>query len=310
MYDTIHFWSSLESQDVERCIQQLFTIGSVERHEKANGEVYYSSNLKEGARVNFSSSGLSFKGSLAKYYLGDNFQTLTRQDTQRAIERLQDELQVKIEYAKVRRADFAQNFIVSEQPEAYYPFLGGSQYFQRLSLPHSVYWKNGTREKLMYNKIEEAKAKGYKTPEIWTGENVLRYECRLTRRISSHLKWPEVTLASLSDERFYMRLFDYWLSEYEAIDKSRKPIFNYSNMNSPKDFWKQIQLIAIDQIGQDNLLQEIENLRLQKAFDKPEYYSRLKRELKELVSSPKVTAEADLIQELNTKVRHARSHYR
>ena len=81
-------------------------------------------------------------------------------------------------------------------------------------------------------------------------------------------------------------------------------------MNSPKDFWKQIQLIAIDKIGQDTLLQEIENLRLQKAFDKPEYYSRLKRELKDLVSSPKVTTEADLIQELNTKVRQARSHYR
>jgi hypothetical protein len=51
-------------------------------------------------------------------------------------------------------------------------------------------------------------------------------------------------------------------------------------MNSPKDFWKQINLMAINMIGQDKIMQEIENLRHQRAFDKPEYYSRLKRKSK------------------------------
>ena len=105
-------------------------------------------------------------------------------------------------------------------------------------------------------------------------------------------------------------MFDKWLAEYEAINKLHSINFNISDMNSPKDFWKQINLMAVNMIGQDKIMQEIENLRYQKAFDKPEYYSRLKKEIKELCKAPEMTSKSDLVAELDKKIKAAKNYYR
>jgi hypothetical protein len=86
--------------------------------------------------------------------------------------------------------------------------------------------------------------------------------------------------------------------------------FNLSDMNSPKDFMKQLQMFAIKEIGQDRIMQEIENLRHQKAFDKPEYYSRLKKEIKASCKDEKMTTSSDLVAELDKKIRAAKNNYR
>jgi hypothetical protein len=107
-----------------------------------------------------------------------------------------------------------------------------------------------------------------------------------------------------------MAIFDKWLAEYEAINKLHSINFNLSDMNSPKDFMKQLILYAINGIGQDRLMQDIENLRYQKTFDKPEYYSRLKKEIKELSKDKKMTTSSDLVAELDKKIRAAKNNYR
>ena len=111
-------------------------------------------------RVSIHGSGLSVKGSLAKYYLNDNFQTLQRADAQLAFEQLSDEFHLPIAEGKVTRVDIAQNFITRYAPETYYPYLGDCQYFKRLVQPNSVYYKNQNRTKLFYNKVAEGKKKG------------------------------------------------------------------------------------------------------------------------------------------------------
>ena len=95
------------------------------------------------------------------------------------------------------------------------------------------------------------------------------------------------------------------LQNMKPINKLHSINFNLSDMNSPKDFWKQINLI-----GQDKIMQEIENLRHHKAFDKPEYYSRLKKEIKELCKTPEMTASSDLVAELDKKIKASKRHYR
>ena len=81
-------------------------------------------------------------------------------------------------------------------------------------------------------------------------------------------------------------------------------------MNSPKDFWKQLNLLAVNIIGQDKIMQEIENLRAKKAFDKPEYYSRLKKEVKLLCKTPNLTEQSDLVAELDKKIKNSKKYYR
>lgn len=309
MYDTTNLWLPINKAgniDISKTLQSL---SGITEHTNIDGQVYYSGYLNN-YKVNISGQGLSLKGSLAKYFLTDNFHTLTRSDSARAFEMMADELCLPIQKANVSRIDFAQNFLMDFEPEAYYIFLGECQYYNRQPQSKSLYYSNGMRQKVFYNKIAEGKAKGLILPDVWNGQNVLRYEMRFTSRLPKQFDQAEITTSTLSDEKFYMSIFDRWLAEYEAINKLHSINFNKSNMNSPKDFKKQLELYAINVIGQDKIMQEIENLRHQKAFDKPEYYSRLKKEIKELCKTPEMTESSDLVAELDKKIKASKRYYR
>jgi len=309
MYDTVNLWLPSDkagSFDVSKIFQSL---SAITEHIKADGQVCASGYLRN-YKVNILSQGVSLKGSLAKYFLPDNFHTLTRSDSIRAFEMMADELCLPIHKANVSRIDFAQNFLMNYKPEVYYTILGDCQHYNREPHTKSLYYTNGLRQKLFYNKLAEGKTKGMRLPDIWNGQNVLRYEMRFKSRLPKQFNRAEITASNLSDEKFYMIIFDKWLSEYESINKLNTINFNLSDMNSPKDFWKQINLMAVNIIGQDKIMQEIENLRHKKAFDKPEYYSRLKKEIKELCKSPKMTSTSDLVIELDKKIKSSKRFYR
>ena len=309
MYDTINLWlptDKVGSFNPSKTMQQL---SNITEHIRDDGQVYASGYLKN-YKVIISEKGVSLKGSLAKYFLPDNFHTLTRSDSARAFDQMADELYLPIQKATVNRIDFAQNFLMDYQPQAYYNYLGECQHYKRLTQPKSLYYSNGLRQKLFYNKIAEGKAKGVSLPDVWSGKNVLRYEMRFTSRLPKQFKLAEVTVSNLSDEGFYMSVYDKWFAEYEAINKLHSINFNLSDMQSPKDFWKQISLMAVNMIGQDKIMQEIECLRSKKAFDKPEYYSRLKKDVRELCKTPEMTSSSDLMAELDKKIKASKRYYR
>ena len=310
MFDTVQFWLPYERAGAINIACIVERLNGTTDHQGRNGERYITGSLGGSAKVSLSERGLSFKGSLAKYLLPDNFHTLTRSDTERAIEMLSDELSLPMGKANVNRIDFAQNLIMQHPPETYYPHLGESKHFKKLMQPNSVYWQNGNRTKLFYNKCAEAKSKRLTVPEIWKGQNILRFETRWLKRLQNRFNMPEVTASTLYDESFYMLVFDKWLEEYQAIIKHHQNDFNPEKMNSPKDFWKQVQLIAINAIGQTEVMEMIEQMRLMKTFEKPEYYSRLKKDVRKLCSETKLHSKSELVDELDTKMKNAKRYYR
>jgi hypothetical protein len=173
-----------------------------------------------------------------------------------------------------------------------------------------LYYNNGLRTKLFYNKIAEGKKQGLGIPAIWQNENVLRYEMRFTSRLPHQFNISEIAASALSDEKFYIELVKRWVAEYEAINKLHLINFNLSDMNSPKDFFKQLALMKINEIGQANMMALVEDLRAKKAFEKPEYYSRLKKDIKELCKAPDITTSSELVEELDKKINAAKRYYR
>jgi hypothetical protein len=308
MYDTINLWLSFEKISNFNLSKTLEKLSGITKHTR-DDEIYVSGYLNN-YRVNISEQGVSFKGSLAKYFLSDNFKTLSRSDSARAIEMMSDELSLNVGDATVRRIDFAQNFLMKYKPQAYYNYLGECQYYNRLPQEKSLYYSNTQRQKLFYNKIAEGKARGLVLPDVWDGQNVLRYEMRFKSRLPKQFKQTEITARNLSNEKFYITVFDKWLAEYESINKLHKINYNLSDMNSPKDFKKQLELFAINIIGQDKIMQEIENMRHLKTFDKPEYYSRLKKEIRELSKTPQMTTSSELVTELDKKIKSSKRYYR
>jgi hypothetical protein len=308
MFDTINLWLPIDDAGIHNFDKSIKSLNQINECINDDGQVSIHGNLNN-YKVKLSGKGVSLKGSLAKYYLPDNFHTLTRSDTARAIEKLSDEINLPIHLAKVSRIDFAQNLIMNYEPQAYYSFLGECQYYKRQKWENSLYYKNENRTKLFYNKIKEGKSKGLKLPDVWNGQNVLRYEMRFTKRIKKQFNQLEINASNLSDEKFYMKIFDKWMDEYTAINKINNLKFDLSKMKSPKDYLNNLLLRQILIDGQDKIMQEIEDLRHLKTFEKPEYYSRLKKQIKQLCKS-QLTTSSELIFELDKKIKATKNNYR
>lgn len=307
MYDTINLWlgrDEVAGSDLLACLSSLTNVSENSK----DGCYYYKGRLKNYT-VFINDTGISLKGSLAKYHLNDNIKTLNRGDSKRAIEQMDNELGLPISKARVIRLDFAQNLLMRYEPEAYYQYLGDCRYYQRLLQPKSLYYNNSKRVKLFYDKIAETKKQGLIIPEIFTGQNLLRFELRFVRQLSKQFK-TGVTANQLKDERFYMELVNRWISEYQNIQKNNLINLNHSKMKTPKDFWKQGNLQWIKNIGQDTAMSLVADMKARHVFDKPEYYSRLKREIRELCSQPDVTETSELIHELDAKIQRAKTYYR
>lgn len=160
-------------------------------------------------------------GSLCKWYLGDNFQTMGRGDTRRAIEKLSDTLHLPMDKATVTRLDVAQNFIMKQPVDVYLNHLGELRYCRRCSMIESgsLYYINRNNTSVFYDKIKEQSNMGHQIPELYTGRNVLRYELRYKQRLPSVLGVPVVTGALLYDEAFYIKLLNRWRDNYKEIRK-------------------------------------------------------------------------------------------
>jgi hypothetical protein len=129
MLDTVKLWLDKDSAyNVDLLAEIPCYLSNVTEHTKKDQD--YITGYLKNLRVNINESGISVHGSIAKYFLNDNFNTLQRQDIQRAFEQIEDEIHLPIKESKVTRIDFAQNFITKYNPESYYNYLGQCQYFK------------------------------------------------------------------------------------------------------------------------------------------------------------------------------------
>lgn len=304
MYDTINFRVEVAGEELPAILNRLENITEHVTNERLRHTGYL-----DNYKVYLSDAGILLHGSLSKYYLDNNISTLTKSDTARAIEKLSDGIGLKLMDAKVTRIDLGANLLMNRPPEAYYPFLIECQSYQRNMRKGSLYFNHGNMCMIFYNKIKEATAKGVTVPEIVQGSNLLRYELRIMKKVNQKLN-ADVTGAMLTDEKFYMRVVNRWHAEYQKIIKAREFMPNSKNMKTPKDYWKQKNEQALHIIGLDAALKEVDQLKAMQAFDKPEYYSRLKKQIKEMYADPATTEPNELIKELDRKIATVNKYYR
>ncbi len=250
-------------------------------------------------------------GSLCKWYLGDNYQTMGRSDTQRAVEKLSDALHLPMDRAKICRLDIAQNFITKHPAEVYLNHLGLLKYSQRLRQPNSLYYVQSGGLLCFYDKNKEQQSKRDAVPDLYKGRNVLRYEQRYTKRIASQMNVPQVTASTLYDETFYMCLLNRWRDSYRDIQKINDITLNFKAMKTKQDLYKMGVLSLIEQAGgQVQIIEQINealkrgDLTRKQAFD-------LRQAVKDACSiNEGLTVQSDAIEELNKKVNEAVRFYR
>lgn len=279
MFDTVNFKLSraeVDGVDFLEEIPRRLDSNSVAFHDY-NGVLSVTGELS-GLRVTANSFQVGVKdGSLCKWMMGDNYQTMTRADAQQAVERLSDTLHVPMERAIITRLDVGVTMAVSEPVANYLNHLGLLNYAKRFQQGEEslYYYRHRQSERLcFYDKNREQRDKHRPIPEDYESANVLRYEQRYMSRLPKLLGVEAVTASMLYDERFYNMLLDRWGDTYGEIRKINDKNINFQAMKTKRDLQRIGVLALIEQwggelavIGQINEAQKSGILTKKQAYD-------------------------------------------
>lgn len=306
--DTIHFYLPTESIGNGSFIQ---TMPNLLTNQKIlidkNGFTSIYGNL-DNLKVTVSDRGLKVKGSIAKFYQGNNYSNFTRQDLKWAIEELSCQLGVNVGKGNLTRFDVAHNLSLNYGCSQYFDLLLDSPRYERLRQPDAVYWQNKTIQKLVYDKIKEAKKSGEVLPETVNNMNLFRYEVRFIQNPKRVFKRDSLKVSDLINEPFYMEIQDRWLNEFANITKHEKQIIMpmKESIKTPADYFEYCLMNALNDKGYSEALKEVDSID---GFTKMNR-SRTKRKILDLITKSKSLVKEDLIQELNKKAEMAIMGYR
>ena len=224
MYDTINMYYNILDNPAPT-IEKLFEHcnNKSEHYNVKNDSSYLQGNLKN-MRVTYNESSISIKGSLCKYFYGNNIDTLNLTTTREALAQISADLSLDINKASVSRIDFSTNIVTDYTPTIYYPYLGQLSRFERFEKPNSIYYSQEAKRLLFYDKIAEAKKKQMTIPKQHIGDNLLRYELVLNKDVPRYLKYNGLYALDLGSEELFKKLLHIWYSYYQQIQKHSKTI--------------------------------------------------------------------------------------
>lgn len=250
-------------------------------------------------------------GSLCKWYLGNNYQTMGRRDTQRAFEKLSDTLHLPMGKSLVTRLDLAQNFIVRYPPEVYMHHLGQLKYFKRYPTDGSLYYMGNGSKLCFYDKNKEQREKKEPIPELYEDRNVLRYEQRYIKRLPYLLNVPDVTGALLYDETFYIGLLNKWRQLYKQIQKINDITINFQVMKTKQGLYKMGVLSLVEHVGgQLEAIEQINEAAKRGELTRKQAYD-LRQTINEACKEKAgLTEPNEAIKELDKKINEAIRFYR
>lgn len=303
MYDTVNM--ALYRED---CSEANF-IDSVPQYldkiifDGTKESVVFMSGYLGSLKVNISENKVEIKkGSICKYYKGNNYYALSREDTQRIIEKISDTLHLPFQKANVTRIDFGHNFLMDNEVKLYYPYLGEKGRYQRLEQNNGLYFTTNKINLVFYDKNREQKAKKKSIPEEFKDQNVLRYELRFMKRLREQFNRPKISGELLYDEGFYRELIKRWEYHYLEIQKISNMLVSLEPTGRLKPFFDNLALLYILEIGQSKVLGTITEWQKLAYIDRKEA-SRLRMAVKDLTKTPITKNGNELINELNSQVK-------
>ena len=161
MYDNIGFYLNIEEVDSQNLLEDVLQNGDDILVEKrgltmndtpfAYISIYGNNDQKLTFKVYpYQISLIGKNSSICKYFLGDNFQTLTLKQFNEAIAEISERLGVDVSKARVCRIDLATNFFMNYNPSSYHKTLTHLSRHVRGEINGNLYFK--TTRKVLINR--------------------------------------------------------------------------------------------------------------------------------------------------------------
>ena len=296
MIDTATLW--VDGEHMGQVASRLSDVRETLNHH--TGSVSLSGNL-ENLKVKAHPHGFSVFGSLSKYTVGDNLTNTSRADIEQAIGKLSDTLSVRLSTAKVYRVDIGATFHMERPVSEYLRACGPASRYEKKPYRTGLMYTNTRRSLLLYDKLEEMKAKGEAIPEHESDTHVLRYEVQFKKRLKRQFKRVDpVTAELLYDRHFYTALVDYWKREYAHIQKRRPLVL--MEPTGWREFRDHLALVGTKALGGiDAVYELLENAKEDGTLERRQYY-RLRSHIKQLTEAEGLTRESRAAEELRKKI--------
>ena len=182
---------------------------------------------------------LIIHGSLAKYLHNENITPLNREEVRQAMEKLEQDIGLNLEYAVVASVEFGTSIITKEKPFEYLNLFGNKKRLTRVEYSRwtgvetIIYTSDtGSYEFIGYDKFREMRKKKQEIPPMFTGSNVLRLEYRIRKRRGINAIFKRDLLAyDLFSENIYKRFQKLFLDAYKSIDKVGRLVYTNKSKN-------------------------------------------------------------------------------
>lgn len=295
MYDTIglnsHYQNSYE-------LTKYFNVKK--EFADKNGVVNYSGRL-DNLEISVKDNFFTCQGSLPAFYLGNNYESLNKEDTGKALEKLSDMLHVKIDDSNLHRIDIGCTFPLKYPIGNYTKNLLHLVRFKKVSYDSSIYFKKRNMELAFYDKGHEMKVK--KKGEV---DNCLRYELRLTGGANINKITGFKSTSQLTSEKHYNGLIELWFNHYYKITKIKdSKVIEEKDMKGRKEILWYLATFGLQKFGADQLLNIVQGNRTNLTAVQ---FDRLKKTIIELINTP--TQSLDLVDEMDRRVNEQKNFYK
>jgi hypothetical protein len=310
IYDTIHL--RLYSEAVEGGFTKAVwehVINVLERGyikpKHYAGENYYQGYLGN-LRVTLFENRLTIKGSIWLYWKGNQLEAMSLIEARQAIEQLSNILRLPIGKAEVTRFDITANIETNYKPATYFNYLGKANNYKRLEQDNGLYYRKGTNQVLLYDKIREIKRKRKQLiPKNYENHHLLRYEFIFKKEISDQFNVASITAGTLLEESFYEKAREKWAAAYFSIQKERELGNLLQAVTNVKSFLKYLGFAGVKAIGGVyKLHQFIKQGKIEEIWDR-QVSNSLAKKLNEIAEDPYNTTTSPLIAELDFKISQA-----
>ena len=309
MYDKVKFW--IDRAVIGRLPPIIATLldEAKEQTDLNTGEITTYGSIG-GLKVSIYTGGISIIGSLPKFIYGNNVCLFDRHSTQKAIEKLSDALHLNITDADVTSIEFGTNFLMNHKVCDYLSKLGNMPRLSRYHFePSTLYYKgrgkNTPKVFAFYDKLSEAEAKGMDYPSGVSGENLLRYEMRLTGRLKAQLGVCDLQASTLYDRTFYRNMVKLYQGSYYSISKNIQLKDNaMSEIKTVSDAFNVLMARLLSQTDKAQIVAFLDELRAAQVFNDSKYYTRLKNKINEIATKSDFVVTDELIRELDNDIKN------
>ena len=222
MYDKVTLQIDTDSKKAQDVVSKL---ANVKASTEKNGFTRYMGNFKNFF-VAVNGIEVYLRGSLNKYYFGDNLRNGTREDTMEAILGLSEDLGLDLMKANVVGLELGVNIETENPVEEYLQNLREMTRRKREIVGHSLYYLNADKKRadviIFYDKLKQMQESGCPIPAEYQGKNVLRCEMRFRGRLSQTIQGPKIKGEDLCKADFCSRVVNEMLVRYGSIAKKEQ----------------------------------------------------------------------------------------